>query len=183
MVGVAVVVVVEVAVMVRGVGRSSGDGADGVEVVSDKAFFGDENEEGEFFEDGDLGDFVDVDGSEPTARVFAVGHVNANIGADGDHGIPVRLMEVGGAVDAGSADGSWSRLACKAGLDFIDGAVEWCTGNIDAFRDARHGIVGKCRIRHYSQSKRLCVLPEEGGSVAGFGLDYFVTPFQANLGS
>ena len=34
---------------------SAGDGADGVEVIGDEGFVGKDEEEGEFFEDGDLG--------------------------------------------------------------------------------------------------------------------------------
>lgn len=57
--------------LLRGVAREGGGGgghggegggADGVEVVRDEGFVGDDEDEGEFFEDGDLGDAVCGDG-------------------------------------------------------------------------------------------------------------------------
>lgn len=168
---------------VVGGGRGGGgDGANGIEVVGYEALFGNEDEEGEFLEDGDLGDFVDVDGAEPAAGIVAVGDEDADVGADGDHWVAVRLMESGGAVDAGAADGVWARLAGEASFDFFDGAVEGRAGDVDAFGDAGHDVVGECCVCYYSKAEGLCVLSEERSGMAGFGFDDFITPFLSALG-
>lgn len=128
-----VVVVIGGGVVVRCNGGVGGDGANGIKVVCDEAFVRDEDEEGKLLEDGELGDPIDVDGAEPAAGVVAIRNIYTKVSADSDHGIAVWLVEVGGTVDAGTADGVGARLAGEAGFYFFDGAVEGCAWDIDAF--------------------------------------------------
>lgn len=118
-----VMVVVRGGAVIRTGGCGGGDGADGVKVVGYKALFGNEDEERELLEDGDLGNPVDNDCTEPAARVVAVGDEDAEVGADGDHGISIRLMEIGGAIDTGAANGVGTSLAGEAGFNLFRGAV------------------------------------------------------------
>lgn len=156
--------------------------ADGIKVVRDQTLFRNQDQEAEFFEDGDLSDLVDGNGSEPATWVISVGDVDAVIGTDSDHWISIRLMEIGSAIDARSTDRIGSRLSSKAVLSFSNGTIQWRAANDNAFRYTGHGIIGKSGVRHDSKSEGFGILLVQGRSVACFGLDDFITPILALLG-
>lgn len=150
-------------------------------MVGDEGFLRNQNEEGEILEHGDLSDFVDVDGAKPATRVVAVGHEDAHVGADGDHGVSVRLVETGGTVDAGSADWVGARLAGEDVFDFSYGAIKRGTMDDDAFGDAGHGIVAERCVGDDSEAEGFCILLEEGCCMSRLGFSDLVTPFLAIL--
>lgn len=140
------------------IGRRGRHRAHGIKVVSDQTFLRNEDEKAEFFEDGNLSNSVDGDGSEPAAWVVTLGDVDAVIRPNGDHWVSIWLMEVGGAIDARSTHGVGPFLPGEAILGFANGTVERRALNDDTLGYTGHGIVGKSSVCQNSKSERLGVL-------------------------
>ena len=157
------------------------DGDDGVEVMGHEGFIGEDEEEGELFEDGDLGDARAVEDAVPTARVVGRGDVNAVIGADGEHGVVVWLVEGGGAVDVCSADGGGFGVVDELGFDFSDGAIKGCALDGDGSGGRGQCLISESGVCDDSQFEWLGVLCEQGCSMTGLGFDDLVAPFLSAL--
>ena len=117
------------------------DGDDGVEVVGHEGFVREDEEEGEFFEDSDLGDAGTVEDAVPAAGVVGRGDIDAVVGADGEHRVVVWLVEGGGAVDVCSANGGGFCVVDELGFDFSDGTIEG-----RAFDSDGSGGRGQCLV-------------------------------------
>ena len=146
-----------------------------------ESFIGEDEEEGEFFEDGDLGDAGAVEDPVPTAGVVGRGDVDAVVGADGKHRVVVWLVEGGGAVDVCSADRGGFCIVDELGFDFSDGAIEGRALDGDGSGGRGQCLVGESGICNDSQFEWFGVLREEGGSMSGLGFDDLVAPFLSAL--
>ena len=147
-------------IVVRGryIGHCCRYGAHRIEMVGDETFLGNENKKTEFFEDGNLSDSTDGDGSKPAAGIVTLRNIDSVICTDGDHRISIWLMKVGGAIYTRSTDGIGSFLTCEAVLGFPNSTIEWCSFDDDALRYSGHGVVGESGICEDTESERFGVL-------------------------
>lgn len=167
-------------------------------MIGYEGFIGDYKEEGEFLEDGNLGNAVDgysleisgqileCDGdgrgvgwthSSPPSRVAMFRDEYAVVCAHGEHGVTIRLIEGNSAIDRSPAD--WLRPrpdVVETILDLADSSVKWSPSDDYAFAAAGHGIITKRGVCDDSQSEWLRVLFEQRSRMSGFRLDNFVTP-------
>jgi hypothetical protein len=160
----------------RVVGRRHAVGrAHDVEVVRHQRLVGDEDEELELLEDGDLRDLLVRDDLLPAAGIAGLGDVHAVVGADGDHFLGPDLERCG-AVDSGSAHRRGTAVICIQRRDLLDGSVQRRSSDCNRRLSRRRAVVRECSVGNDLQLERLGILRKKRVRMLRLRLDDLVAP-------